>query len=201
MAAPPSSCTMMCAVSSTTSSVPRSPRIASAIWLPIVAVGRETASSCPSSSAPRRSSSSTVGSSRSCSSPTSAFAIASRMAGDGFVTVSERRSTTSANLTAMIRCVQPHDPYTLPAGLPVPEDDGAADHLPGTRVPSLVLESSQGPVDLADLSAELGVLYVYPRTGRPGVEPLPGWDDFPGARGCTPQSCAFRDHAQELADL
>jgi len=101
----------------------------------------------------------------------------------------------------MIRGVQRHDPYTLPPGLPVPEDDGAADHLPGARIPSLVFESSQGPVDLAELCAELGVLYVYPRTGTPGVEPPEGWDEFPGARGCTPQSCAFRDHAQELAGL
>ena len=93
------------------------------------------------------------------------------------------------------------DPYTLPPRLPVPEDDGAADHLPGARIPSLVLESSQGPVDLAELYAELGVLYVYPRTGKPGVESLPGWDDYPGARGCTPQSCGFRDHAEELAGL
>ena len=89
----------------------------------------------------------------------------------------------------------------LPPNLPEPEDDGAADHLPGARIPSLVLDSSQGPVDLGELCAELGVLYVYPRTGKPGVESLPGWDEFPGARGCTPQSCAFRDHAQELAGL
>ena len=94
-----------------------------------------------------------------------------------------------------------HDPYTLPAGLPVPEDDGAADHLAGAQVPSLSLESTQGLVDLAELCAEVGVLYVYPRTGRPGVDPLPGWDAYPGARGCTPQSCAFRDHAEELAGL
>jgi peroxiredoxin len=101
----------------------------------------------------------------------------------------------------MIRRVQSHDPYVLPPNLPEPEDDGVADHLPGARIPSLVLESSQGPVDLAELCSELGVLYVYPRTGKPGVESLPGWDEFPGARGCTPQSCAFRDHAQELAGL
>jgi peroxiredoxin len=94
-----------------------------------------------------------------------------------------------------------HDPYTLPAGLPVPVDDGAADHLLGREVPSLVLESSQGAVDPAELCAERGVLYVYPRTGKPGVASLPGWDEFPGARGCTPQSCAFRDHAAELSEL
>ena len=87
----------------------------------------------------------------------------------------------------------------LPDDLPAPEDDGAADHLPGARIPALVLSSSQGPVDLAELSAERCVLYVYPRSGRPGVPSLPGWDAFPGARGCTPQSCAFRDHSSELA--
>jgi peroxiredoxin len=90
-----------------------------------------------------------------------------------------------------------HDPYTLPPDLPVPD----ADHLPGAPIPSLTLDSSHGPVELAELCAELGVLYVYPRTGMPGVPSLPGWDAFPGARGCTPQSCAFRDHAADLADL
>ena len=89
------------------------------------------------------------------------------------------------------------DPYTLPDGLPVPEDDGAADHLAGMSVPSLVLDSSQGPVDVSAFT----VLYVYPRTGKPGMPSLPGWDAFPGARGCTPQSCAFRDHAAELDEL
>jgi peroxiredoxin len=93
------------------------------------------------------------------------------------------------------------DPYTLPPDLPVPEDDGATDHLPGLRMPSLVLDSSQGPVDLVDLCAKRAALYVYPRTGKPGVPMLPGWDEMPGARGCTPQSCAFRDHAAELAEL
>ncbi len=94
-----------------------------------------------------------------------------------------------------------HDPYTLPPDLPVPADDGGADHLPGTAVPALTLDSSQGPVDLAELAAERLVLYVYPRTGTPGVEPPDGWDAYPGARGCTPQSCGFRDHADELSSL
>jgi peroxiredoxin len=94
-----------------------------------------------------------------------------------------------------------HDVYTLPPGLPVPEDDGAADHLLGQMLPQLTLESSQGPVSLRDLSRERLVLYIYPRSGKPGVPMLPGWDDIPGARGCTPQSCAFRDHATELSDL
>ncbi len=94
-----------------------------------------------------------------------------------------------------------HDPYTLPPDLPVPADDGAADHLTGMEVPALVLDSAQGPVDLAELCAERGVVYVYPRTGVPGVPSLPGWDETPGARGCTPQSCGFRDHATALAGL
>src|SRR6266700_5744741 len=93
------------------------------------------------------------------------------------------------------------DPYVLPEGLPVPEDDGAADHLPGAPIPALTLDSSQGPVDLAELTVERGVVYVYPRTGKPGVPMLPVCDAFPGARGCTPQACAFRDHASELAEV
>jgi len=90
---------------------------------------------------------------------------------------------------------------TLPPDLPAPEDDGAADHLAGLEVPELVLDSSRGPVDLAELAAERAVLYLYPRTGAPGVPMPDGWDAYPGARGCTPQSCAFRDHAEELAGL
>jgi len=73
--------------------------------------------------------------------------------------------------------------------------------LLGQMLPQLTLESSQGPVSLRALSQERLVLYVYPRTGRPG-EPTPeSWDAIPGARGCTPQSCAFRDRAEELAEL
>jgi peroxiredoxin len=87
------------------------------------------------------------------------------------------------------------------AALPAPVDDGACDHLAGLVAPALVLPSSLGPVDLARLAAGRAVLYVYPRTGRPG-QPVPaGWDAIPGARGCTAQSCAFRGHAGELADL
>jgi peroxiredoxin len=93
--------------------------------------------------------------------------------------------------------VSVHDPYVLPEGLPVPVDDGAADHLPGAELPDLVLPSSEGAVNLRDFE----VLYVYPRTGRPG-RPMPaGWNEIPGARGCTPQSCAFRNHSAELAAL
>jgi peroxiredoxin len=92
-----------------------------------------------------------------------------------------------------------HDPYVLPDGLPVPVNDGAADHLPGMRMPDVALTSSVGDVALADLAAERLVLHVYLQTGPPDKPIPPGWDELPGARGCTPQSCGFRDHAAELA--
>ncbi|HET8893809.1 MAG TPA: peroxiredoxin [Gaiellaceae bacterium] len=82
-----------------------------------------------------------------------------------------------------------HDVYTLPPNLPVPEDDGAADHLLGLELPDLTFESSLGDVNVRDFD----VIYVYPRSGRPDRPLLPGWDETPGARGCTPQSCAYRD--------
>jgi peroxiredoxin len=90
----------------------------------------------------------------------------------------------------------------LPPDLPVPEDDGAADHLRGARLPALPLAATSGEqVNLAEAAAGTLVLYVYPRTGVPG-QPMPkGWDDIPGARGCTPQNCAFRDAFAELQTL
>ncbi len=90
----------------------------------------------------------------------------------------------------------------LPADLPVPTDDGAADHFPGTPLPELALPSTQGgSFDLVPAAAARLVAYVYPRTGVPG-QPLPdGWDDVPGARGCTPQSCAYRDAVAEFSAL
>jgi peroxiredoxin len=94
-----------------------------------------------------------------------------------------------------------YDPTVLPANLPVPEDDGAADHLPGRLVPPLYLETTEGELNLAAAAADLLLLYVYPRTGRPGIEPPAGWDETPGARGCTPQACGFRDHGEELREL
>jgi peroxiredoxin len=94
-----------------------------------------------------------------------------------------------------------HDPYVLPEGLPAPEDDGACDHLPGRMLPQLTLESTQGPLSLRALSQDLLVLYVYPRTGRPG-RPMPaGWDEIPGARGCTPQSLGFREAYERFGEL
>jgi peroxiredoxin len=94
-----------------------------------------------------------------------------------------------------------YDPSILPAGLPIPEDDGAADHLAGLRLPRVRLSSTQGELDLEALAEDLLVLYVYPRTGSPGIEPPPGWDETPGARGCTPQSCGYRDHGDQLREL
>jgi peroxiredoxin len=90
----------------------------------------------------------------------------------------------------------------LPADLPRPVDDGAADHLPGAAVPAIALPATTGgKIDLAELAEGLLVAYVYPRTGTPG-EPLPdGWNDIPGARGCTPQSCAYREALAEFREL
>ncbi len=92
--------------------------------------------------------------------------------------------------------------YTLPSNLPAPVDDGAAKHLTGMRVPAIALTSTAGRrVNLADLGPERIVIYCYPRTGAPG-QPVPkGWDEIPGARGCTPESCGFRDHFQQLRKL
>ena len=86
------------------------------------------------------------------------------------------------------------------SALPAPVDDGAANHLPGATVPAVSLPSTVGgAIELAEAARERLVVYVYPRTGTPG-EPAPeGWDDIPGARGCTPQSCAFRDARADLA--
>ncbi len=91
--------------------------------------------------------------------------------------------------------------YDLPQGILAPTDDGAADHLPGMRLPSVPLSStSGGTVDLSALS-ESTVVYCYPMTGRPDRDLPQGWDEIPGARGCTPQSCSFRDHHAELREL
>ena len=87
------------------------------------------------------------------------------------------------------------------SSIPKPEDDGAAAHLAGMALPSIPLAATDGAtVDLSALPGRV-VVYAYPRTGIPGVENPPGWDLIPGARGCTPQSCAFRDHFAELVSL
>ena len=91
--------------------------------------------------------------------------------------------------------------YELPANLPIPEDDGAANHLVGMTLPAISLRATNGTT--VNLSAHFGkmIIYCYPMTGKPDV-PLPdGWDDIAGARGCTPQSCAYRDRYAELKSL
>jgi peroxiredoxin len=94
-----------------------------------------------------------------------------------------------------------HDPNFLPPDIPVPKDDGRARHLTGAKLPDIALPATAGgTVNLSRLKGRT-VVYVYPRTGVPGVDPPTGWDQIPGARGCTPQSCGFRDHFAELKAL
>jgi peroxiredoxin len=94
-----------------------------------------------------------------------------------------------------------HDPTVLPTEIPVPQDDGAASHLAGLELPSVSLQATDGAqVDLSKLKGRT-VVYIYPRTGVPGQPSPDGWDAIPGARGCTPQSCSFRDHFAELKQL
>jgi peroxiredoxin len=92
------------------------------------------------------------------------------------------------------------DPYTLPPNLPVPEDDGGAAHLPGTPLPAVPLPASDGST--IDLSVVPGraVVFAYPRTGTPGVDPGDDWDAIPGARGCTPEMCSVRDEFGAFRD-
>jgi peroxiredoxin len=88
------------------------------------------------------------------------------------------------------------DPTVLPDDLPVPEDDGATDHLPGTALPPTALPSTDGTAVRLDELDGLSVVFAYPRTGRPGEDPPGGeadWNAIPGARGCTPEACSFRD--------
>jgi peroxiredoxin len=94
-----------------------------------------------------------------------------------------------------------HNPMTLPADLPAPVDDGAADHLRNSRVPDVALRATDGrEISLAKLEGRRVVVYAYPRTGRPGESPLVAdWDLIPGARGCTPETCGFRDHHAEMS--
>lgn len=93
-------------------------------------------------------------------------------------------------------------PFTqLPANLPVPKDDGACDHLLGSQLPDVSLVSTSSRHINLRQQPGLIVLYAYPLTGRPGVPLPPGWDEIPGARGCTPESCSFRDQHAEIRQL
>ena len=88
--------------------------------------------------------------------------------------------------------------YTIPENLPIPIDDGECNHLLGIKIPRVLLLSTTGKI--VDLSNSIGrtVVYCYPRTGHPDRDPPNGWNEIPGARGCTPQSCAFKDRYQVL---
>ncbi len=88
---------------------------------------------------------------------------------------------------------------TLPDNLPIPADDGAAAHLPGLKMPALVLEDTSGrSINLADLGTGRSIIYLYPLTGVPGTDLPDGWDAIPGARGCSTEACDFRDHFAQL---
>ena len=90
----------------------------------------------------------------------------------------------------------------LPPNLPVPQDDGGCRHLVGMRLPALELPSTRNRrVNLSKVTARRVVVYAYPMTGRPGVTLPAGWDDIPGARGCTLETCGFRDHHADLGKL
>jgi peroxiredoxin len=105
-----------------------------------------------------------------------------------------------ASLPAMAQ--QPDSFMQLPPNLPVPLDDGACDHLPGMKFASIALRSTQGRmVNLAETAGERAIVYAYPRTGAPGTSVPSNWDEIPGARGCTPQSCSMRDHYKEVKAL
>lgn len=95
-----------------------------------------------------------------------------------------------------------NDLYNIPADLPVPVDDGAARHLVGMQVPMITLMStSNRRVNMAEAARERTVIYCYPRTGKAGAAIPKGWDAIPGARGCTPETCSFRDHYKQLREL
>jgi len=105
-----------------------------------------------------------------------------------------------ARTQPIIEEIDMSDLTQLPADLPVPQDDGAASHLPGLAMPRIELPSTAGDsIQLQAMGEGRSVLYIYPLTGRPGADLPQGWDAIPGARGCTPEACGFRDHHQDLS--
>jgi len=93
------------------------------------------------------------------------------------------------------------DLHTLPANLPIPVDDGACNHLDGMRMPSVSMMSATGGSENLSIHPGMLVVYFFPMIGRPDSPPMIGWNEIPGARGCTPQTCAFRDVHTELKQL
>jgi len=97
---------------------------------------------------------------------------------------------------------QHHNIYELPAGLPVPVDDGACNHLPGLAMPSVSLRSNKGRyVNVSKVSSGKAIFFFFPGAGRPGVPSPRGWNEIPGARGCTPQICSFRDANDGIREM
>jgi peroxiredoxin len=116
-----------------------------------------------------------------------------------------RRTLLALPLTLLVARdgpAQQRNVMELPPNLPRPKDDGAAKHLKGMAMPDLELPSTANrQVNLSKASAPRTVVYAYPRTGQPDKPSPPGWDDIPGARGCTPETCGFRDHHEDLQRL
>src|ERR1051325_11201821 len=107
-------------------------------------------------------------------------------------------------MSGVVRGQQSNPPNlnALPANLPRPKDDGGARHLKGMALPDIALPSTSNRlVNLSKVTAPRIVIYCYPMTGRPDRQLPQGWDDIPGARGCTPETCGFRDHHKDLAKL
>ena len=108
------------------------------------------------------------------------------------------RNSCSENMSEL----EFNSPYELPSGLPIPIDDGACEHLPGLDVPSVVLPSTgKRTVNTAEVSRGKAVFFFFPAAGRPGVPDPKGWNQIPGARGCTPQACGYRDLYHEFRKL
>jgi peroxiredoxin len=119
-----------------------------------------------------------------------------------FASLSTPIAAVAAHRTSSVVCLARADNISeLPPDLPVPEDDGAADHLPGMRIPPMALPTTAGGEVRLDELPGRTVLFCYPRTGRPDEELPPGWNSIPGARGCTPEACGFRDRHEQFADL
>ncbi|VAW52529.1 Alkyl hydroperoxide reductase subunit C-like protein [hydrothermal vent metagenome] len=93
------------------------------------------------------------------------------------------------------------DLYQLPEGLPVPVDDGACNHLEGAPFPSMLITVT--PHATYDFSKEKGIniIFFYPMIGHPDSLPMTGWNEIPGARGCTPQALSYKNYFRQITKL